>query len=146
MGCKISTAMLQSCLTQVLADFYMINVIVYCDDILIFTEEDNPEAHLQMIAVIIAKLNEIQAKIKLSKVQLCREEIIFLGLKISQEGMSIAPKFIDSVLKADLPKRLTELRSFIGLANWQHLFQISYSFYIILIMIRNFTYSQMLVI
>ena len=118
MGCSISTAMLQSCLTRIFQDEYMINVIVYCDDILIYSRGDETE-HLQLVSGVLHKLQQVHATVKLSKVQLCRQEIIFLGFVINAEGITIAPKYLKSVQDAACPTDIKSLRGFIGLINWQ---------------------------
>ena len=38
MGCSVSTSLLQESLTEVLDDFYFKGAIIYCDDVLIYSD------------------------------------------------------------------------------------------------------------
>lgn len=122
MGCAISTSVFKSCSSVVFKDDFMDGVIVYCDDDLIYAEDESDEAHMRLVRKIVAKLEKIKAKVKLVKVQLCRRFIVFLGIQIDSTGISIANKFVNSVLQTKSPTSLTELRSFLGLVNCQRMF------------------------
>ena len=41
---------------------------------------------------------------------------------MKKNGWELSEKFVDKVVKAGRPKTLTELRSFLGLVNWQRSF------------------------
>jgi len=126
MGCSISTALLQSALTRILSDDYFRTCISYADDILIFSK-GSVEEHMIIVDRILKKLETAGAKVKLEKVQVCKEEVTFLGMKLSKEGWSVSEKFKSAVREAPRPTCLKSLRSFIGLTNWQRRFIPKYS-------------------
>ena len=126
MGCSISTGLLQSALTRILSDDYFRTCISYADDILIFSK-GSEEEHWMIVNKILQKLEMAGAKVKLEKVQLCKEEVNFLGMRLSKEGWSISEKFKLAVQEAPRPTCLKSLRSFIGLTNWQRRFIPKYS-------------------
>jgi len=126
MGCSISTGLLQSALTRILSDDYFKTCISYADDILIFSS-GSEEDHMRVVDRILQKLDAAVAKIKVEKVQICNEEVDFLGMKLSKNGWRISDKFRNAVQQAPRPTCLKSLRSFIGLTNWQRRFIHGYS-------------------
>ena len=71
---------------------------------------------------ILRKLEEAGAKLKIEKIFAAREEIIFLGLQFTRSGVRLAPKYINTVQKAPVPRTIKQLQGFIGLVNWQRTF------------------------
>jgi len=126
MGCSISTALLQSALTRILGEDYFTNCISYADDVIIFSKGSEDE-HMEIVKKILRKLEDARAKVNLSKVQLCKEEVEFLGMKVSKHGWELSDKYKKAVQDAPRPTCLKSLRSFLGLANWQRRFIHHYS-------------------
>eukprot|EP00924_Labyrinthula_sp_SR-Ha-C_P003590 augustus_masked-scaffold_53-processed-gene-1.37-mRNA-1 protein AED:1.00 eAED:1.00 QI:0/-1/0/0/-1/1/1/0/1374 len=118
MGCCISTSILQGVLTNILKEKYMETVIVYADDILIFTSGDI-QKHLREVNEVLDILTYANAKVKLAKVQIGREEVKFLGRLVSKEGWRVGESYIEKVKKISTPLDKKSLRSFIGVVNWQ---------------------------
>lgn len=67
MELSIFPGVLQSCVIQILDSKVNVTVIVYCDDILIFTKGSRDE-HLE---------------VKLRKVALAKDEVTYLGMELS---------------------------------------------------------------
>lgn len=95
-------------------------VIVFIDDILIYsrTEEDLAE-HLQ-IALETLRREKLYAKF--SKCEFFQRKVQFLGHVISNEGIKVDPSKIEAVLNWDRPRTPTEVRSFLGLAGYYRRF------------------------
>ena len=55
---------------------------------------------------------------KLSKCQFWLDRVAFLGHVISTEGVSVDPQKIEAVVNWKLPKNVSEVRSFLGLAGY----------------------------
>ena len=53
--------------------------VVYCDDVLIYTETDNPAEHMAKLIAVLDTLREHELLIKGSKTELFRAEVEFLG-------------------------------------------------------------------
>lgn len=67
-------------------------------------------------------LKERQLYAKLSKCEFWLDKVSFLGHVISGEGIAIDPSKVDAVLQWEVPKTVTEIRSFLGLAGYYRRF------------------------
>lgn len=96
------------------------SVIVYIDDLLIFSE--SWKDHMDTLREIFKALREFGLKLKADKCRFGCEEIRFLGFIIDSEGCKTDPDKIQSIKSFPLPRTQTELRRFLGLANYYRKF------------------------
>jgi len=87
--------------------------VVYCDDVLIYTETDDPTEHMAKLSAVLDTLREHELLIKESKTELFRTDVEFLGFQLSAAGWS--------------PQTVKHLRSFLGMANFLRTFLPLYS-------------------
>ena len=59
---------------------------VYIDDILIFTESDDPAEHMLKLEAVLETLRKNELLVTGAKSELFRTEVEFLGFKISAKG------------------------------------------------------------
>ena len=90
--------------------------VVFIDGILIYLR--TREEHADHLRVVLEVLREHQLYGKLSKCEFWLEEVQFLGYVISAKGIAVDPTKIETVLKWEMPKTVTEVRSFLGLAGY----------------------------
>ncbi|XP_024013310.1 uncharacterized protein LOC112087599 [Eutrema salsugineum] len=91
-------------------------VIVFIDDILVYSRSEREhEWHLGMI---VQKLRDQQLFAKLSKCSFWQRKMGFLGHIVSEEGVAVDPEKIIAVTEWPVPKSVTEVRSFLGLAGY----------------------------
>ncbi|XP_070035602.1 uncharacterized protein [Nicotiana tomentosiformis] len=95
-------------------------LIVFIDDILIYSR--SMEEHEQHLRVVLQTLREQKLYAKFSKYELGLDSVAFLRHVISGEGMKVDPKKIEAVQSWPRPTTTTEIRSFIGLTGYYHLF------------------------
>ena len=89
---------------------------MYIDDIVVMGKSFHD--HLLNLRVVMDKLREAGLKMKLSKCAFFRKEVIYLGHKISREGISTDPSKVDVVSKWSTPATVQELQRFLGLAGY----------------------------
>ena len=95
-------------------------VIVFVDDILIYSDsEELHEKHLKLALEVLRK-NKLYAKF--SKCDFWMKEVLFLGHIISKDGVSVDPSKVAAVMDWKQPKSVTEIRSFLGLAGYYRRF------------------------
>ena len=95
-------------------------VIVFVDDILIYSDnEELHEKHLRMTLEIL-RTNKLYAKF--SKCDFWIKEVLFLGHIISSKGVSVDPAKVAAVVEWQQPRNVTEVRSFLGLAGYYRRF------------------------
>jgi len=95
-------------------------VVVFIDDILIYSR--TREEHVDHLRVVLGVLREHQLYGKLPKCEFWLEEVQFLGHVISVKGIVVDPAKIETMLKWERPKTVTEVRSFLGLAGYYRRF------------------------
>jgi hypothetical protein len=100
-------------------------VIIYLDDILVFSK--TWKAHLQHLEQVLHLLQQNQLYANLSKCYFSQTSISYLGFIIDAHGIKVDPTKVEVLLNWPIPSTLTELRSFLGLANFYHKFISSFS-------------------
>ena len=91
-------------------------VVVFVDDILIYSKSDNEhEGHLR---IVLHALKDHQLYVKFSKCELWLTEVKFLGHVGSTSGVSIDPEKVEAVMSWERPKSIFEIHSFLGLAGY----------------------------
>ena len=95
-------------------------VIVFIDDILIYSKnEADHENHLRITLEILRK-EKLYAKF--SKCEFWLKEVQFLGHVVNRHGVKVDPAKIEAILNWERPKTPTEVRSFMGLAGYYRRF------------------------
>ena len=95
-------------------------VQVYMDDILVFSK--TKEEHLVHVRMVLETLRHHKLFAKASKCQFCRSSVAFLGHVISQDGVGMDPRKVAAVADWATPTSCTDVRRFIGLANYYRRF------------------------
>ncbi|XP_050897070.1 uncharacterized mitochondrial protein AtMg00860-like [Lathyrus oleraceus] len=95
-------------------------VVIFIDDILIYSR--TPQEHGEHLRIVLLVLQENQLFAKLSKCEFWMNEVRFLGHVISQGGVSVDPSKVEAVINWERPKNASEVRSFLGLADYYRRF------------------------
>ena len=103
-------------MNEVLKEFLDKFVIVYLDDILIFSK--TLEEHMMHICKVLEKLREEKLLINMKKCSFVEKELVYLGFVVSVEGLKMDPKKVKAILEWTTPRSATEVRSFHGLASF----------------------------
>ncbi|KAJ8748557.1 hypothetical protein K2173_003458 [Erythroxylum novogranatense] len=95
-------------------------VVVFIDDILVYSR--NEHNHSEHLRIVLQTLKERQLYAKLSKCDFWLQEISFLGHVVSSEGIRVDLSKIKAIVNWKLPRNVTEVRSFLGLAGYYRRF------------------------
>jgi hypothetical protein len=100
-------------------------VIVYLDDILIFSK--TRQEHLADLDAVLKILQEHHLYANLNKCEFARKEVQYLGHIVNAHGILPDPAKIKAIRDWPIPAHTRELLSFLGLANFYRRFIKSYS-------------------
>jgi hypothetical protein len=100
-------------------------VVVYLDDILIFSQ--TWEEHLHHIRQVLQTLRQHKLCANLEKFTFGITQVQYLGYIIDERGVHVDPAKIQVIRDWPAPTTLTELRSFLGLANFYCRFVLGFS-------------------
>ena len=78
-------------------------VIVFIDDILVYSKND--DEHAAHLRIVLQTLRERQLYAKFSKCEFWLKEVVFLGHVVSGAGIYVDPKKIEAILQWEQPKR-----------------------------------------
>ena len=95
-------------------------MIVFIDDILVYARSS--KEHQSHLRAVLQTLREKQLYAKLSKCEFWLDHVVFLGHVVSGRGIEVDPKKIEAVLNWEVPKIVTEVRSFLGMAGYYRRF------------------------
>ena len=107
-------------MNQVLRPFIGKYVVVYFDDILIYSR--NEEDHMEHLRAVLEVLNENKLFINLKKCSWLTERLLFLGYVVSSEGILVDEEKVRAIRDWPKPKTVGEVRSFHGLATFYRRF------------------------
>jgi hypothetical protein len=107
-------------MNEVLKDFIEKFVIVYLDDILIFSKTE--AEHLKHLAIVMKRLQQEKLLINMKKSSFMKIELIYLGFVISVDKLRMDPDKVEVIKNWPSPKNIFEVQSFHGLASFYRKF------------------------
>jgi len=110
----------QALMNEVLRPFLRRCVLVFFDDILIYSKSWTE--HLQHMRMVFAVLREHSLVLKRSKCLFAQRNMAYLGHVITGSGVAMDDSKIDAVKVWPLPKTIRALRGFLGLTGYYRRF------------------------
>jgi len=95
-------------------------VVVYLDDILIFTK--TKEEHERAVRQVLQVLKENKLFLRPEKCEFCKQRIEYLGLVISENEVSMDPVKVAGVREWPTPENKTDIQAFLGFVNFYRRF------------------------
>jgi len=100
-------------------------VIIFIDDILIYSK--SPQEHAHHLSIVLSILREKQLFANFSKCKFWLSEVKFLGHVISQGGVAVDQSKVEADQNWTRPKNVSEVRSFLGLVGYYRRFIMKFS-------------------
>ena len=103
-------------MNQVFRKYLGLFVIVFIDDILIYSR--SKDDHMSHLIIVLQVLKDNQLFTELSKCEFWFRSITFLGHIISCEGVEVDPRKMDVVKSCTRLLNPTDIRSFLGFSDY----------------------------
>jgi len=124
-GLTNAPSVCQKHLNNILSEKIDRGVIVYIDDILIYTETE--EEHIELVSWVLQKLFENNLCVNIDKCLFHLPEVEFVGFHAGTQGIQMRKKKVEDILNWPAPRNIKEVQKFIGFANFDRQFIHSFS-------------------
>ena len=94
--------------------------LVYIDNVIVFGKDFN--STLQNLQIVLQALDQAGLQLKSKKCDLFKTEILYLGFKISGEGISPDPRKTSAVKNWPIPCNVSDIKTFLGFAGYHRRF------------------------
>ena len=119
-GLTNAPAVFQALVNDVLRDMLNVFVVIFLDDILIYSK--TPAEHTQHVRAVLERLLENRLFVKAEKCEFHAKTVEFLGHIIQKGAVRADSKKVQAVLDWERPADRTQLRRFLGFANFYRKF------------------------
>ena len=116
-----SPSTFQMMMNKIFADMEDV-VVVYIEDIMIFTKTDDPKQHNKIVLEVLCCLEENNLYVKSEKCMFRTTEVDFLGMIVRKNGIKMDQEKVKAVLDWPVLSNVKGVRSFLGLANFYRRF------------------------
>ena len=97
----------------------MLDVLVYCDDILVIQRQtQSTEEHLIEVEKVLEGLQSAGFKADLRKIFLMQKSVEYLGYQLTTDGIGPQPKKIEATERVLPPQNSKQLKRFLGMINF----------------------------
>ncbi|KAL0172165.1 hypothetical protein M9458_032476, partial [Cirrhinus mrigala] len=124
-GLVNAPSVFQNFIHEVLREFLHKFVVVYIDDILIYSRSEAEHHH--HVAEVLQRLRNHQLYLKAEKCSFHLSSVQFLGYIIDQQGVRMDERKVSAVVSWPEPTTIKELQKFLGFSNFYRRFIHSYS-------------------
>lgn len=118
-GLRNASATQQRLMTTIFSDLLAEQkMLIYLDDIVLLGDKDDMEAHYQLVAEVLRRLQTNGLRLRAHKCKFAVSEIKFLGHIIKHNHIEIDPDKISAVRKWPVPRTRKQVQRFLGLAGY----------------------------
>lgn len=119
-GLKNAPATFQRLMQEVLGDLHLKGVVVYLDDIIIFSR--TVDDHFRQLKDVFRRLREAGLKLNPKKCHFFQSKIKCLGHVVSAEGIACDEDKLSAVRDWPVPQNVKELQKFLGFTGYYRRF------------------------
>ena len=105
----------QSFIQSILMDLINITCVIYLDNILIYSKSQ--ESHHLLVCQVLEHLRGAKLYTNSKKCEFYSDSVEYLGYIISENGVQINPKILNTILDWPVPMSVKEIQQFLGFCN-----------------------------
>ena len=124
-GLTNAPAAFQRFVNLVFTDMLDVCVVVYLDDILIYS--DNMEDHIKHVREVLRRLRHHKLFAKPEKCEFHSDSVEYLRYFLSPDGLTMSQDKVTAICDWPEPRKVKDIQSFLGFANFYHCFIFNYS-------------------
>jgi Reverse transcriptase (RNA-dependent DNA polymerase)/RNase H-like domain found in reverse transcriptase len=124
-GLTNAPAAFQRFMNDIFSDLLDVNVIVYLDDILIFS--DDPADHTKHVREVFRRLRLNELYARPDKCFFSKDTVEYLGFILSKDGLTMDSRKVQVIMDWPEPRKVKDVQSFLGFANFYRRFIFGYS-------------------
>jgi len=118
-------ATFQRFMNDVFSDLLDVCVVVYLDDILIYS--DDITQHRRHVKEVLKRLRKVELYTKAEKCEFHSDSVEYLGYVLSPSGLTMSDAKVRTIQEWPEPKKVKDIQSFLGFANFYRRFIFNYS-------------------
>lgn len=111
-GLSNAHATFQRMMQRCLRDLCYMEVLIYLDDIIVFSPDF--DSHIEPLDRVFTRLNEFGLKLRPVKCHLMRQEVQYLGHRVSASAIAVDPDKVSAVQGWKEPKTVKDVHAFLG--------------------------------
>ncbi len=115
-GLKGALLIFQRTMNNIFGNMLGNSVYIYLDDIIIASKDMT--SHMETLKSVLKRLQEVGLKLKLTKCELLKPRIKFLGHGVDEQGIHTMDDKIAARAQFPQPKTVENVRPFLGLAGY----------------------------
>ena len=119
-GLTNAPAIFMSLMNDVFLDYLDRFVLVYLDDILVFS--NTIEEHAIHLRMVLSRLRRNKLYGKLSKCEFAKSKVEYLGHIIGNEGISMDYEKVKVIVNWSVPQKKSDVQAFLGMVNYYRKF------------------------
>jgi len=118
-------ASFQRFMNDLFSDLLDVCIVVYLDDILIYSNDITQ--HREHVKEVLKKLQKAGLYVKAEKCEFHSDSVEYLGYVLSPFGLTISDGKVKTIQEWPEPKKVKDIQSFLGFANFYRCFIFNYS-------------------
>ena len=115
----------QRFMNDIFADMLDVCVVVYLDDILIYSHDK--KTHAKQVKEVLRRLRKHKLYAKPEKCEFNKEKVEYLGYILTPDGLFMDPAKVKVLQDWPEPRKVREVQSFLGFANFYRRFIFNFS-------------------
>jgi len=121
----------QRFMNDMFSDLLDVCIVVYLDDILIYSNDITQ--HWSHIKEVLKRLRKTGLYVKAEKCEFHSDSVKYLGYVLSPSGLTMSDTKVKTIQEWPEPKKVKDIQSFLGFANFYRCFIFNYSDIVILL-------------